>query len=324
MSIPLRPSCTLLRPSASSKIPRVFLQLPPSYRSFHASPRPQSLDSVLIATHGVLEGLHSFTGLPWAYTMPLAALAIRSILILPISINARRATQKQLDLMPLMNAWQHQYRKQSMREVGHLGPDVANRFVVDKLKNKKKELYSRYNCGTWKHYMSFVQLPVWLVAVETIRKMCGAREGLLKWIESLFIPNNANESASITDVDLSALLLESNFATEGALWFPNLLIPDPMLILPFMLSGSILLNLSSQGNPQSVIMRRFMNSIKVVALAIIPLTLQMPSAMLVYWTSSSLMAWGQAKLLDVFMPITKPVTPSRGGQPVRYAVIRKS
>ncbi|CAD6445384.1 d5a7673f-60c4-426a-98e2-a6876cffb5f7-CDS [Sclerotinia trifoliorum] len=324
MSIISRPSRTLMRPSSSSKLPKAFSQLPPSFRSFHASPQPRSLDSVLIATHGVLEGLHSFTGLPWAYTLPLTALAIRTILILPIGINSRRAAQKQMDLMPLMNAWQHQFRKQSIQEVGHLGPDAANQFVKDKMKKKKKELYSRYSCGTWKHYLPFVQLPIWMVAVETIRKMCGAHDGLLKWIESLFISTNANESVATTDLDLGSLLLEPSFATEGALWFPNLLISDPMLILPFMLSGSILLNLSGQGRPKTVFMRRLMNSLKIVALAIIPLTLQMPSAMLVYWTSSSLLAYGQAKILDVLMPIRKPAVPCKGGQPVRYAGTRES
>lgn len=323
MSTLSRPSRMLLCPSTSSKIPKVFLQFPPSYRSFHASPRPRSLDSVLIATHGVLEGLHSFTGLPWAYTIPLTALAIRTVFILPIGINARKAAQTQLDLVPLLNAWHHQFRKQAIQEVGHLGPDAANQFVKDKLEKKRKELYSRYNCGTWKQYLSFMQLPIWMVAVETIRKMCGAHDGLLKWIESLFISSNANESAASTDLDLGSLLLEPTFATEGALWFPNLLISDPMLILPFMLSGSILLNLSGQGKPKSVFYRRFLNSAKVVALAIIPLTLQMPSAMLVYWTSSSLMAYGQAKMLDVFMPIRKPVVPCKGGQPVKYAGSRE-
>ncbi|ESZ90880.1 hypothetical protein SBOR_8721 [Sclerotinia borealis F-4128] len=307
------------RPSTSPKIPRVFLQLPPSFRSFHASPRPRSLDSVLIATHGVLEGLHSVTGLKWAYAIPLTALAIRVTLILPIGIQARRAAQKQIDLMPLMNAWQHQFRKQSIQEVGHLGSDAANQFVKDKMRKKKNELYSKFSCGTWKQYLSLVQLPVWMVAVETIRKMCGAHDGILKWIESLFTSSNANESAAAADLDLGSLLLEPTFATEGALWFPNLLIPDPMLMLPFMLSGSILLNLSSMGRPKSVFMRRLSNSLKVVALAIIPLTLQIPSAMLVYWTSSSLMAYGQAKVLDIFMPIRKPVVPCKGGQPVRYA-----
>ncbi|KAF7931170.1 uncharacterized protein EAE97_009379 [Botrytis byssoidea] len=323
MSILYRSARSSMHPSTSSKIPRLFLQLPPTYRSFHASPRAQSLDSVLIATHGVLEGLHSFTGLPWAFTLPLTALAIRTVLIFPLGINSRRAAQKQIDLMPLMNAWQHQFRKQSIQEVGHLGPDAANQFVKDKMNKKKRELYSRYNCGTWKHYLPFLQLPVWMIAVETIRKMCGAHDGLLKWIESLFTSSKANEATATTDLDLGSLLLEPTFATEGALWFPNLLVPDPMLLLPFMLSGSILLNLTSQGKPKSVFMRRLMNSLKVVALAIIPLTLQMPSAMLVYWTSSSLLAFGQAKMLDVLIPIRKPVVPCKGGQPVRYAGTRE-
>lgn len=48
---------------------------------------------------------------------------------------------------------------------------------------------------------------------------------------------------------------------------------------------------------------------KAFALAIGPMTLQIPSAMLLYWISSSGLAFAQGVLLDIFSPIGNPVTP---------------
>ncbi|PQE26704.1 hypothetical protein CJF31_00003385 [Rutstroemia sp. NJR-2017a BVV2] len=316
MSTLLRSNRMYLRRPKTSQTLKLFLQLPPSYRSFHATPRSQFLESTLTSTHAVLESLHSITGLPWAYTIPLAALAIRTALFLPLGIYARRATQKQMELRPLVLAWQHVYMKEAVREVGSLGPVATTKLAAAKLLKKQHEIYARFRCGSWKHYLGFVQLPVWLVVVETIRSMCGARDGLLRWIASLFTASAAKgvgvEAAAESSQTMGSLLFDPSFATEGALWFPNLLVPDPMLALPFILSGSILLNLSGvPSRSQSKWSRRLTNSLKVLALAIVPLTLQMPSAMLVYWTSSSLLAYGQAKLLDVMMPVKKPVEPCK-------------
>jgi inner membrane protein COX18 len=323
MSTLLRSNRAYLRPPKPSQTLKLFLQLPPSSRSFHATPRSQFLESTLIGTHAVLEGLHSITGLPWAYTIPLAALAIRTALFLPLGIYARRATQKQMELRPLVLAWQHVYIKEAVKQGGNLEPMAATRPAAAKLLKKQQEIYARFNCGSWKHFLGFVQLPVWLVVVETIRSMCGARDGLLRWIASLFTFNAADGvgvgAAAESSQNMGSLLFDPSFATEGALWFPNLLVPDPMLALPFVLSGSILLNLSGVSGPaQSKWRRRLTNSLKVVALAIVPLTLQMPSAMLVYWTSSSLLAYGQAKLLDVMMPIKKPVVPCKLPMAIPY------
>ena len=51
----------------------------------------------------------------------------------------------------------------------------------------------------------------------------------------------------LASLDTTALAIESSLATEGALWFPDLIVADPQMILPFMLSGAILLNLSNAG-----------------------------------------------------------------------------
>jgi inner membrane protein COX18 len=197
-----------------------------------------------------------------------------------------------------------------MKEVGHLGPVVAERTLIKKMRKKRSEIYTRWDCGLWKSYLSFVQLPVWLVAIEAVRKMCGKEVGLLGMIFG-----SSAEGKDMPEALAGATLgsgKEISLATEGGLWFPDLLVPDPCLVLPFMLSGVIFANLfNSTTKTPSVGQRRLMNSMKMVALAIGPLTLQMPSAMLVYWISSSSFALGQALLLEKLMPVKPPVIPCK-------------
>ena len=306
----LRTNCSVVRPSFSTKqqISTLFLQLPPSCRTFHASPQPRFLDAAITSTHTLLEGLHSFTGLPWAYTLPLSALAIRTAFVLPFSIYSRRAAQKQATLTPLVMSWQHQLRKETMREVGHLGPGVAHSTLLKKTRKKRNEIYSRWGCGRWKMFLPIIQVPIWLTAIETIRKMCGTSTGLLGMIAATFTSGKdaagLEDSAIITGVET-----ELSFATEGALWFQDLLLPDPQMILPFMLSGTILLNLTHaapRGMKMSTFQRRLSNSLKIVGLVIGPLILHVPSAMLVYWISSSMLAYTQALVLDRVMPVKPP------------------
>jgi inner membrane protein COX18 len=212
-------------------------------------------------------------------------------------------------LMPLISSWTHQLRKETMAEVGHLGPAVAQRTLVKKMRKKRKEIYERWDCGMWKSYISWLQLPIWLTAIEAIRRMCGKEVGLLGMIFG-----TSGEGKDIPEaLATSGVGKELSFATEGALWFPDLLVPDPLLILPFMLSGVMFLNLANTSgakNP-SVGQRRLLNALKIVALAIGPLTLHVPSAMLVYWISSSSFALAQALVLDKLMPVKPPVVPCK-------------
>lgn len=243
------------------------------------------------------------TGLPWAYTIPLAALAIRTSFVLPITIYSRRNAQKQAALTPLLSAWQHTLRKETIEEVGHLGPVVSQSTLLKKTRRKRQEIYRRFNCSLWKNSLPpLLQIPVWLTAIEALRKMCGKEEGLVGMAAWLF------RSDDVTHIVIDTI--EPSFATEGALWFPNLLVADPQMILPFMLSGVILLNLT-KSTGTAVWQKRLMRSLGVVGLAMGPLTLQFPSALLIYWISSTMLAYMQTAVLDRMMPVKPHVVPSK-------------
>lgn len=311
----------LIRPrralAPSSKLPHInsinsinlspiFLQLPATYRSFHASPRPQFLDAGVATAHALFDTLHSSTGLPWVCVLPLAALTIRTTLILPISIYSRRVIQKQASLTPLVQSWQHVLRGRAMAKAASLGPHAVQKELLLQMRRKRSEIFSRWGCQIWKTMLPLAQLPIWVTAVEAVRAMCGAQVGLLG-----MMMRTENSADAVSD-GIREAMMQPSFAVEGALWFPDLLVPDPILILPFMLSGAVFLNLTnSQGSRanQSAWQRRLQRSLKVVALLLGPLTLQMPSAVLVYWISSSLLAYLQSVVLDKAMPMPSPVKP---------------
>jgi inner membrane protein COX18 len=284
-----------------------FLQLPPTCRSFHVSPQPQFIEVAIGTAHGFFEGIHSATGLPWAYAIPLAALAIRTAVVLPLSIYVRRVNQKQVALYPLVQSWQYQLRKETMAEVGHLGPTVAHRKLLQKTRAKRNEIYKRWNCGLWQNWMPLLQLPIFLTAVEALREMCGARVGLLGIISR----TSTNELGKT-----GMLSMELSLATEGMLWFPNLILPDPQLVLPFILSGAMFLSIGKmrKGGVQTAFQRRLTNGLRVVALLVGPIMLDMPSVILLYWISSTLLGQVQYFIMDRIMPLKPPLLPCKTGQ----------
>ncbi|KAL2073932.1 hypothetical protein VTL71DRAFT_11258 [Oculimacula yallundae] len=308
----LRQPSSLLRPS-SSKLHSILL-LPPLLRTraFHATPRPQSiLLSTITFSHEALTAVHSATGLPWAYSIPLFAILLRVTLILPVSIYTRRSNIKQIGLSPLLESWKHILRKQTMRESGHLGPVVAQSEVLKKMRKKRGELFRRHGCGTWKNYLSLLQIPIFLSVMEALRKMCGSRQGVLGMLLGKDEVGGAETSRGVVDY-LLAIPLETSLATEGALWFPNLLLADPQLVLPFVLSGTILLNILGGRKSYSAMgkwQQRLTRSMTVVALAVGPLMLNVPSALMIYWITSSTTGYLQMLLLEKFMPLPKAIAP---------------
>ncbi|KAL9027428.1 MAG: hypothetical protein Q9196_004047 [Gyalolechia fulgens] len=119
-------------------------------------------------------------------------------------------------------------------------------------------------------------------------------------------------------VEAPAVPIEPSLATEGALWFPDLLVPDPHLILPFILSATMFANISYQertakktGLTPGAFQRRLGNAFKIVVLAVGPLTLAVPSAIHVYWISSSAFALASNIVLNWYSPTVQPRKPKR-------------
>lgn len=304
-------------------------------RRFHSSPRRRFLDleSCYAFTHTALTGLHSVTGLSWAAALPCTALIIRVVILSPISIYTHRIRERRRPLRPVVLAWAHVIARKVLQEHSKEGPIVSRKTAVKESSAKGKEIAKRHGAQMWKLFLPIVQLPVFLVMIETLRKMCGMPRGLLGLFSGWYSKSDEAtlehgvkgmagdtlqpSTISFDQADQSAVIsFEQSFATEGALWFPDLLVPDPLLILPFALSGAMFLNvyyhsILAKVESQSRWQVRMQNILKIMALAVGPLTLQIPSGILVYWVSSSLCAVGSTMVLDAYLPRAPPFQPPK-------------
>ncbi|KAI4129191.1 MAG: hypothetical protein LQ338_002350 [Usnochroma carphineum] len=322
-------------------------------KAFHTSPRYQFLDTCLSETHTLLTGLHAATGLSWAATLPLTALLVRVVLVVPVTTYVHLVNRRRLEHQPLIQAWAHVYRDQVMREHAAEGPAACQKLVSEKLLRKSAELYKKTGTQRWKTVLGYLQLPVWLTIIETIRRMCGIEEGLLGMIRSRFFGNqpdnlllNEEENSSKSTSSEPGLMteemqvslpestvmphdmvgaplipVESTLATEGAFWFPNLLIPDPHVMLSFILSASLLTHIFYQEYHARIRGWRpsaFQSGVgfvyKIGALAIGPFTLSFPSAIHLYLISTSVFGLANTILLRRFMPVPATWQPRKQQQ----------
>lgn len=296
-----------------------------SRRHFHATQRSQLqwLDVCYHQTHTVLTGIHGFTGLPWVWTLPLTALLIRGLIFLPLGIYTHKNKERIVAAQPLSHAWHQILQRRVPREHAALGPKQCTKILNAEMRLKSAELRLKMGARSWKTFLHWLQLPVWLTVIETLRKMSGTHEGLLGLVTKNFkTPVEQDRETILEAVGAPSIVpVEQSFSTEGALWFTDLLVPDPQLILPFLLSGTLFANIYYQtryvhaiGIAQTKWSRRLTNSLKLVALVIGPLTLQVPSAMLVYWISSSALATAQHVILDRSLSTAPRLTPCKPRQ----------
>lgn len=282
-------------------------------RAFHATSHTRFLDVCFEQTYTILNGLHTLTGLPWALTLPLAGVGVRILLVGPFTIISNDVIRRRLALQPLRHAWVHHLKMEVFTKYATSGPKVCQRALVRALVRKSKEIDTRMGTQRWKEFIPWAQLPIFLLVIETIRKMSGVHDGLLGLLSKAF--TSASTGDEITGQELlhhSVVPVEHSLAEEGALWFTNLLVPDPFSVLPFLLSGTILLNIFLQRRhifEPSKWGRRYLNAMTVLGFMVGPLTLQLPAAMHVYWLSSSTFAIGQNLFLQKYRPSRRPVKP---------------
>ena len=128
--------------------------------------------------------------------------------------------------------------------------------------------------------------------------------------------------AASTHVDLT-------MATEGCLWFPDLLVADPYHILPIALSVIMVANvlpksaaglraLANMNQKAGVVMvqnkwqLRFQRVLLVVAALIGPLTMYLPAALHLYWVSSATLTLIETSVIAWLMPLPKIAPPAKG------------
>eukprot|EP00730_Choanoeca_flexa_P012664 TRINITY_DN4502_c0_g1_i1.p1 TRINITY_DN4502_c0_g1~~TRINITY_DN4502_c0_g1_i1.p1 ORF type:complete len:380 (+),score=79.86 TRINITY_DN4502_c0_g1_i1:101-1240(+) len=102
---------------------------------------------------------------------------------------------------------------------------------------------------------------------------------------------------------MASLPLES-MKHGGALWFPDLTVADPYYILPITASLTMLatIEIGSEGVKQQN--TKMKNIFRIMAVAMLPVTISFPSAIFVYWCTANVFSLSQVALLKI--PGLKP------------------
>ena len=150
--------------------------------------------------------------------------------------------------------------------------------AVSEYQAKVAAVWKKHNCNPFKSLATvFVQAPIFIAMFTALRALATAK-----------VPS---------------------MAEGGMLWFTDLTSPDPYYALPVIASASFLLLVElgaadgMEGQPQNMQnkMKLFM---RILGVAIIPFTLNMPAGVFMYWTTSNLFSLAQTSTLKI-SPIRK-------------------
>lgn len=298
-------------------------------RSFYTTPKLQMTPELIAYTQAGIESIHIATGLPWIIVIPSLALSAR-LLLVPLRLGTKNLLQRRADLTPIVRAWGWQFSKTLQSEQDATARMKRHRAL---LQQKQKELYARHQCGPWRLLPSVVcQMSVWLVLSETLRRMSGASEGLLTLLTSWFRTGTASiietpmQQVPVHEEPLSEIASSSNASPieeqvmtyvtegldhEGALWFTDLLVADPHGYLSALLATLFVTQIMLGGRSKTVGQVRLQRALVVLGLAMFPLTLNVPAAMMVYWISSMSFGLMIQTVLDWLRPLRIPKSPPR-------------
>ncbi|KAF7597474.1 hypothetical protein BBP40_003721 [Aspergillus hancockii] len=248
---------------------------------------------------------------------------------MPLQIYTKIQARKERDLVPLVLSWTKHYKDEMIREkfstqhpelVSSLPRNVLG-TLSRRVNQRKAILHKRWNVPRFWKPINFLQIPIWISVMESLRAMSGNDKGLVPYLLSLIEPSPSGDTALHLEV-------EPSLATEGALWFPDLLAGDATGLLPFALTMSILLNIrtgwkapplaSMADMPkielyQNLTVRGLRTLIQALALniGVSSYYYEMPTALLLYWISSTNIATAQTLLLEKTMFKKAPLKPWR-------------
>lgn len=316
-----------LRSAQALHLTRQVVQLPRSQvRHFHPT-RPTSstiLDLALDGSTAFIHGVHTVSCLPWVASIPLTAVLVRTFVGLPIMLYSRLHRHREKKLSPILSAWVKRYAEiHSSQHRDITGLKTVTRAEAKKnalldIRKRTAELHKRWGVSGKHKAISFLQIPVFIALMESLRGMSGNNKGIIAWLSSLIESQDPASAANSLH-----LTIEPTLANEGALWFPDLLAGDPTGVLPVFLTASILGNVLMGWKvrpwkeipflPKTEMYKQIsftgLRAFVIVFTCYIgfaSFVQEMPTALMLYWITSTNLATLQTWILDnkVFSPVT--------------------
>lgn len=209
-------------------------------RQFHASRPNLFIDEGIQISSVLFHLVHDTIGVSWALSIPLTA-ALCQLAFTPLHYFIENNNLRRFQSANLLVAWQKVYQKQAAQSNPGGTEEAIRRSISEadqKLKAKKAQLQKDMGYrGSWLNWTVLTYVPVWLLNVSALRRMCGAAE--------------QNTDDVSLPPDTTGIVLESEFLTDGALWFTDLSIADPTLVLPLTAGGLLWITLKQAGRNRS-------------------------------------------------------------------------
>ncbi|XP_007495722.2 cytochrome c oxidase assembly protein COX18, mitochondrial [Monodelphis domestica] len=225
-------------------------------------------------------GAQGATGLPWWASIVVTTAALRSAVTLPLAVYQHYILAKVENLQPEIKIIAKNLNYDIAFRAKQLGwsKRVTRLTYLNNMRRIVSELYIRDNCHPFKAtLLVWIQIPMWVFMSVALR----------------------NFSLGITDSE-GGFSIQEQFSTGGVLWFPDLTLLDSTWILPVSL-GILNLLIVEIFALQKLEMSRFQKYItyftRGISVLMIPIAATVPSAIALYWFSSSLLGLSQNLLL---------------------------
>ncbi|XP_043463638.1 cytochrome c oxidase assembly protein COX18, mitochondrial-like [Leptopilina heterotoma] len=219
-----------------------------------------------------LQSIHNVSGLPWWGTIILATITLKTVVYLPFAVQQRRAIISLENAQKSFNENLELLRQEITMSMKKLGWPVE--YSKTKYKEMMKEVWKRALKDEKTHPIKAiacvsVQFTTWLAMTVALGNMCCA----------------------YSFIDLANVPVYSELTTGGIEWLTNLTVPDSSLLLPIAV-GAINLSIvalyyTNYKNP-TIIQKSTSAIFGLLSLGSLPLAMQLPSGVVLYWLGSSL------------------------------------
>lgn len=230
-------------------------------------------------TKNFLVSVHDYTGLPWWGTIICTTVALRCTITLPLAIYQAYIISKveNLALIDMPEVSREVKKEVAILALKNKWDDRRTQIIYKRmLKSKWDGLVVRDNCHPLKGTITlWFQLPMWIFFTAALR--------------------NIAYLAPFDDAAAQVQFLQ--MCVGGFLWIPNLTLPDHTWFFPAILGFSNLTIIELQAlrrvRQGHNFQRYVTNFFRCLSLLLIPISATVPSAVCLYWTTSSLIGLGQ-------------------------------
>ncbi|KAF9407275.1 Mitochondrial inner membrane protein oxa1l [Podila epigama] len=207
----------------------------------------------------ILEAVHISTGLPWWGTIVATTVMIRTAL-LPFIVKLQGNTARLHNVKPQL---------ERLTENINLARESNDTAALARFSAQTQELFAKNDCNPIKSLaLPLLQAPVMISFYLALRDM--------------------------------AQLPVPQFKDGGLGWFTDLTIADPSYVLPVASSLGFLAIMELGSEAGGVSQPKAMkNVMRFMAVAMVPLTMEFPAAIFVYWLTSNVYTAGQIMFFKV-------------------------